>query len=671
MKLNPEQEAAVRHFEGPLLIFAGAGSGKTRVITNRIVYLIQKKKVDPKQIVALSFTNKSSKEMKDRVRKLLNKKESRGLTLSTFHALGLNILKKFIDKLGYHNPFILQTPGDLEGIIQDLLKQRKIDTKTFPPKLILSHISRIKNMGEEYKKSLEYSEKEVDHIALDVFPEYVEGLKNINSVDFDDLILLPMRILKDFPEVREYYHKHFKYYMIDEFQDTNQVQYEFIKLLLTEKNNLCVVGDDDQSIYGFRGSNLNLILNFEKDFADTKVVRLLQNYRSSMNILNAANSLIKHNVNRREKKLWSEIHHLERPTYVERLNEKEEAIFVVDEIQNELLKSHTIGSEIAILFRTNYQSRPFEEELRLRGLPYKLIGAYNFFDRKEVKDLVAYIRVIANPKDELSLMRILNYPKRGIGQTSISKIQQKSIDAGIPIMEVLHKICEEPEFIPEIKRASAALIYEFLELLHKYRSEFYTANKMTEILRKLIKDVGFEKEISSEETEEKVIKARMLNLSELTNMMSYFEEEWDSENKPTLFDFIARLSLLTNDDDSNEKETRDNRIQLMTMHLSKGLEFDVVFLVGLEEGIIPNSRVLEEDQSVDEERRLFYVGMTRARRKLFLTGASERKKYGEPMPAEPSRFLNEIARDYIVFQTMREETSHEDFLAELEKLKSA
>ena len=671
MKLNPEQESAVRHVEGPLLIFAGAGSGKTRVITNRIVYLIQKKKIDPKHIVALSFTNKSSKEMRERVRKSLIKKEGRGLTLSTFHSLGLNILKKYIDRLGFHMPFMLQTPGDLESLLIDSLKQRKIDPKLFPPKLILSHISRLKNMGADYKRSLETSGKEIDLIVLDIFDEYVQILKNMNSVDFDDLILLPMKILRDFPEVKEHFHKKHKFYMIDEFQDTNQVQYEFIKLLLNDKNNICVVGDDDQSIYGFRGSNVNLILDFEKDFKNTKVVRLLQNYRSSMNILNAANSLIKNNTSRREKKLWSEIHHLDRPLYVERQNEKDEAIFVVDEIQNELIKEHRQGSEIAILFRTNYQSRPFEEELRLRGVPYKLIGAYNFFDRKEVKDLVAYIRVIANPKDEISLLRILNYPKRGIGQTSIGKIQQKSVDASMSVMDVLHKICEEPEFIPEIKRASAALIYEFLDLLHRYRSEFYTANKMTEVLRKFIKEIGFEKEISTEETDEKVMKARMLNLSELANMMSYFEEEWDSEGKPTLFDFIARLSLLTNDDDSNEKDARDNRVQLMTMHLSKGLEFEVVFLVGIEEGIIPNSRVIDEGQTVDEERRLFYVGMTRARRKLFMTGASERKKYGESMPCQPSRFLDEISRDYLDVQSMRETTTPENFLEELERLKSS
>lgn len=670
MKLNSEQETAVRHLEGPLLIFAGAGSGKTRVITQRIVHLIKKHNIPPSSIVALSFTNKSSREMKERVRKLLNKKETRGITLSTFHSLGLNMLKKHIEKLGYHNPFILQTPGDLESLISDLLKQRKIDPKEIQPKVILSGISRIKNMGESYKNSLEFSLKETDKIAFELFDEYTKALKSLNSVDFDDLILLPMQILREFPDVREHYHRRHQFYMVDEFQDTNHVQYQLIKLLLNEKRNLCVVGDDDQSIYGFRGSDVNLILDFERDFKETRVVRLLQNYRSSMNILNAANSLIKNNTSRREKKLWSHINHEYRVLYVERLNEKDEAAFVADEIERELKVFHREGSQIAILFRTNYQSRPFEEELRMRAIPYKLIGAYNFFDRKEVRDLIAYIRVIANPKDEVSLQRILNYPKRGLGQTSLAKIQAKSLDAGISIHEVLERICEEPDFIPEIKRNSASLIYEFLNLVHKYRAEFFHAKKMSEVLRHLISEVGFEKEISLEEDDEKVIKARMMNLSELVNMMAYFEEEWEGENKPGLFDFITRLSLLTSEDEPNS-DARDNRVQLMTMHLSKGLEFDVVFLVGMEEGIIPSSRVLEESQNVDEERRLLYVGMTRARLKLFLTGASERKKYGESMPTNPSRFLEEISKDYMDIQTMKEDTTSYNFLEELEKLKAS
>jgi DNA helicase II / ATP-dependent DNA helicase PcrA len=668
LKLNSEQEKAVIHKDGPILIFAGAGSGKTRVITNRIINLIQSYHVEPSSIVALSFTNKSSKEMRERVRKMISRKESRGLTLSTFHSLGLNFLKKHIDQIGYHPNFILQTPTETESILVEILKQHKYDITEIKIPNIQSIISKIKNMGENYFKELQLSLNTNDSIAADIFPDYNKSLKMLNSVDFDDLILLPIRILKEKEEIKKIYQKKFQYIMIDEFQDTNSTQYELIKLLVNEKQNLCVVGDDDQSIYGFRGSDLNLILNFEKDFQNVQVVRLLQNYRSNDKILSAANSLIKNNTSRKEKTLWTNIISHEIPRYVEREDEKDEAIFIIDEIEKELKKNHIEGSEISILFRTNYQSRPFEEELRLRSIPYKLIGAYNFFDRKEVKDLISYIRVVANHKDELSLVRILNYPKRGIGQTSIAKLQQNSFEKEISIFEVLENICAEPEYIPDIKKNIASKILEFLELIQKYRTEFFSGQSMTETLKKFIKDIGFEREFSLEETDEKVIKARMYNLSEFVNMMSFFESDWDAEGKPNLFDFIYRLSLLTIDDD-NEKKERDDRIQLMTMHLSKGLEFDVVFLVGLEEGVLPSLRTIEETNSVDEERRLLYVGMTRAKKRLYLSRARNRKKYGETFPTEMSRFISEIPDDLLSKETFSSEESDFNLLDGLEGLK--
>lgn len=667
LKLNPDQEQAVRHVEGPLLIFAGAGSGKTRVITNRIVHLVQNCGTDPHKIVALSFTNKSAREMKERIRKMLPRKQTRGIELSTFHSLGLKICKKYLDKIGFEVPFLLQAPTDVELIILEILKKKKIDPKSVVIKSLISQISLRKNTGQGTSVQKEWSEEEA--FIGELYEQYVREMQNRNALDFDDLILKPIEILESVPEARDYYHKKYRFFMIDEFQDTNLTQYKFIKLLLGENRNLCVVGDDDQSIYGFRGSSRELILNFEKDFENTKVVNLLQNYRSSTHILNAANSLIQKNQNRREKLLWSEIHGNHKPFYKECLDEMDEAIFVAEKIQELIIKDKYKYGQIAVLFRTNYQSRVFEQELRIKSIPYKLIGAYNFFDRREVKDLIAYIRVIANHRDELSLMRILNYPKRGLGENSLSKIQKKAHELDISVFDVLRKICEEPELIPEIKRQAASKIYEFLELIEKYKKDFYQM-KMAEALKNLIKEVGFEKEILNEVEDEKVLKARMLNLSEVVNMLAYFENEWEEENKPGLFDFLMRISLVTSDE---ENETLDSeRVQLMTMHLSKGLEFNCVFLVGIEEGILPSSRTGESDEGIDEERRLFYVGITRAKERLFFSSTRERKKFGETVPSTTSRFLNEIDSSFVDSETVMVGANAElDFLSVLEQMKAS
>jgi DNA helicase-2/ATP-dependent DNA helicase PcrA len=491
-------------------------------------------------------------------------------------------------------------------------------------------------------------------------------MRGMNALDFDDLILKPIEIIKSSEEVRHYYHNKFKYFMIDEFQDTNEVQYNLIKQLLGNNNNICVVGDDDQSIYGFRGSNKDLILNFENDFPGTKVINLLRNYRSSDTILSVANSIIKKNKNRREKILIGTIQGNFLPIVIERENEREEAVYIVDQIQELIIRNKVRGGEITILFRTNYQSRPFEEELRLRSIPYKLIGAYNFFDRKEVKDLIAYIRIVANQNDDLSIMRILNYPKRGLGQNTQLKIVEKASELEINIFGVLLKICEVPEFIPEIKRAGVSKIYELVNFIQKFNREFYTQPRMSEVLKNLIKEVNFETEISMEEDDEKVIKARMLNLSELVNMMSYFEIDWDGEGKPTLFDFLMKLSILSDDDDNDSKE--DSRVQLMTMHLSKGLEFDSVFLSGMEEGILPSSRSTD-DLGIEEERRLLYVGITRAKNRLYLTRAKERKKFGESIPSIPSRFLEEIDKELVRWIGEETQETEVNFLDQLEMLR--
>ncbi|WP_010569102.1 ATP-dependent helicase [Leptospira broomii] len=670
MKLNPEQEKAVQTVQGPLLIFAGAGSGKTRVISNRISHMVQDHHIPASKIVALSFTNKSAKEMAERVRKLVPRNLLKGIVLSTFHSLGLGILKKHIEKLGYKQPFLLLNQADQEGLITGMLVAQKIEPKRAQVSEILGKISRVKNSGPEYLEFLRTSINEGDLTAASLFQQYQDSLKEQNFIDFDDLILLPSRLLINFEEVREEYHKKFQYFMVDEFQDTNRTQYEFLRALMGTSDNLCVVGDDDQSIYAFRGSDVSLILGFEKDFPTATVIRLLENYRSTDIIVSAANSLIRHNSSRREKELYSRVPGSRKVKYVERIDEKDEAEWVADSIREEIIKEARKGSQIAILFRTNFQSRPFEEAFRNRDMPYKVVGGYNFFDRKEVRDLISYIRLIANQKDDASLLRIINYPKRGIGPGSISLVHEKAGHNKESLYETLFRVCESPDFIPDLNRKVASEIYNFVNLIEKAKKKFSSAPRLFFALRELIADLALEKEIVLEEKEEKVAKARIYNMSELVNMLAFFEENNESAEKPTLFDFINRLAMLMEDAPTDEKE--DNRVQLLTIHQSKGLEFESVYVVGLEEGILPNGRIATEENAVDEERRLMYVAMTRAKAHLCLTGAANRRKFGEQLSSEPSRFLKEITPDTLDWlsneETRQQET--DDFLQELEKLKT-
>jgi DNA helicase-2/ATP-dependent DNA helicase PcrA len=669
MELNPNQMEAVHRVEGPLLVFAGAGSGKTRVITNRIAHMIQNKKISASKIVALSFTNKSAREMESRLRKMVPRTSLRGIILSTFHSLGLKILKEHIDKLGYSLHFLLLNSNDQEALLIQLMKAKKWNPKDFPPKEIIRRISLVKNTKNIYLDRLYESSNELDIIAREIFNDYTDFLKNTNSLDFDDLILLPSLIFHKFPEVAELYHKKYNYFMVDEFQDTNELQYEFLSLLRGPNRNLCVVGDDDQSIYAFRGSNVQLILNFETDFPDSMVVRLLENYRSTSMIIRAANSLIQNNQDRRAKELFSSIYSDEKVDYFETQDEREEAIFVAGMIEEAYRKGNKLG-QMAILFRTNFQARPFEEELRMRNIPYKVVGGYNFFDRKEVRDLIAYLRIIANPKDELAMMRTINTPKRKIGEKSIAAMHNESINQGITLHEVMDRIIASPDYLPEIKSKVREEMYNYSELLDTYRKKFAQASKLAPIFREFVQESGMEREIQIEETDEKVVKARLYNMSELVNMLSFFEQDEEREEKPTLFDFLARLALLMEDEPVDE-EKEDQRIQLLTIHQSKGLEFESVFVVGIEEGILPNSRVIEEGNSVDEERRLLYVAMTRAKRKLFLTSAKTRRKYGESMDTNPSRFLDEVDPSTIILHRLEDATPESgiDFLKELEKLK--
>lgn len=608
--------------------------------------------------------------MAERVRAMLPSSQLRGITLSTFHALGLQILKKYIEKLDYKQPFLLLNQRDQESLLTQILVSKKIDPKKFPARKILGKVSLIKNGGLREPAGGE-SWNEWESLARDLYPEYEESIQIRNSVDFDDLILLPLRLFREFPEIQSEYEHKFRYFMVDEFQDTNMVQYDFLRTLMGANLNLCVVGDDDQSIYAFRGSNVELILNFENDFPGATVVRLLENYRCTSTIMAAAASLIEKNQNRRQKQLFSRVPSTGKVKYRETYDEEAEAEFVVEEIKRDYLERRIRKNEIAVLFRTNFQSRPFEEALRRNSIAYNLVGAYSFFDRKEVRDLLSYIRCIANARDDASLLRILNYPKRGIGEGSISKIHSQAVEEEKSIYEMLLEISETPGRIQGMQSRISQAIYEFVLLLEKYRKRFATAPKLHYALRELIVDLQLEQEFLLEESDEKVAKARLFNCSELVNMLSYFEDSWDSAEKPTLFDFINRLHLMMDDDSAESKEENKDRVQLLTIHQSKGLEFDSVYIVGMEEGILPNGRVIEEGDSVDEERRLLYVAMTRARRHLWLTGARNRRKFGEIVEGSPSRFLEEIDKSHLEasFYEEAKEQDSQDFLAALEKLR--
>ena len=664
MNLSRLQQEAVEHIHGPLLVFAGAGSGKTRVITNRISHMIHSK-IPANQIVALSFTNKSAKEMNERLRKMVPKEKLRGIILSTFHSLGLKILKEHIHRLGYKNPFVIFSSSDQESLVAGILKNHKLDPRKIDPRQVIQRISRVKNGDRDYWEQISSSGDEIDSAAALIFEKYVEALKMQNSVDFDDLILLPKLLLENFEEVRQYYFKKYSYYLIDEFQDTNLTQYSFIKLLMGTRNNICVVGDDDQSIYAFRGSVLDLILNFEKDFKGTKVIRLLENYRSTAPIIQAANALIQNNTNRSPKAMVAKKQTGDLLEYYLAQDEKGEAEFVVDTIQNHLIRNEFRPNQIAILYRTNYQSRAFEEELRKKNIPYEVIGGYNFFDRKEVKDVISYLRYIGNRKDEGAFLRIVNYPKRGIGSNTIELLLKASMEESIGLSDVMAKILESPDYLVEIKSKTRSELLNFQELIETYRKKFFSKDKLSFTLKEFLKESKIESAIELEDEDEKVTKAKLYNLSELVNMVSYYEDDPDLEGEPNLYDFLHKVSLFleTGDDDKDR-----GKVEVLTIHQSKGLEYELVFVVGLEDGTLPSTRSFE---NVEEERRLMYVALTRAKQKIYLTSCQKRKKFGEYLEMMPSRFLDEIPQEFLKIKNSEEvkQVSEEELLHELQRFK--
>lgn len=658
IRLNPQQLEAVQYREGPLLILAGAGSGKTGVVTQRIGFLLEQQIAKSHEICAVTFTNKAAKEMKERIQGISDKKKIRGLFVGTYHSLCLRILKENIEFLPLEKNFSIQGSDDQQMIALEVLSEFNIDTEELPAKNLLWQFSAAKNSGLSYKQIAKELDEEHGEPWGKLFTRYIEYLRNYNSVDFDDLILLTRDLLKNNEQVREHYQKKWRYFLADEFQDTNPLQFDLLKLLLSEPYNICAVGDDDQSIYSWRGADIRIILSFKNFFPNAKIIYLEQNYRSRQNILELANATIRNNPARHEKAVWSARGQGDAASVYYAIDSQDEAEYVSGELSYLHNTKKIPFSEMAILFRTNFQSRPFEEELVKRGLPYRLVGGYQFYDRKEVKDLLSYLRFIANHSDEKSLLRIINMPKRSIGDESVQRLKKFAMLEDKKIWEIIEEIESYPI---KLNASTLSGILAFRDLIKKYASEFSAASSLSFSVLKLLEELDFEKEYIRQNQNEQVVYSKMRNLKELVEAVRFFEEERYKEGEDSvLYSFLHYVSLLT---DNNENEEND-KINLMTFHSAKGLEFEVVSLSGLMDGILPHKHSLEEQEEesaispIEEERRLFYVGITRAKEKLFFTCALSGKSFQGELDYEPSRFLSELPETHLHFENS-EETSKE------------
>ncbi len=634
--LNEQQQAAVKTTEGPLLIMAGAGSGKTRVLTHRIAYLMAEKRVAPWNILAITFTNKAAREMKERVQGLLGG-AAEEIWISTFHSMCVRILRRDIDRIGIDRNFSILDTTDQLSVLKNILKEKNIDPKKFDPRAILGTISNAKNellTPEKFaKKVSSYYEK----IVSDVYEEYQKRLLRNHALDFDDLIMTTIQLFERVPEVLEHYQYKFQYIHIDEYQDTNRAQYVLVKMLASRFKNICVVGDADQSIYRWRGADIQNILSFEKDYPNAKVILLEQNYRSTKRILQAANEVIEHNVNRKPKKLWTENPEGQKIVYYEAMNESDEAQFVVGKIKEYVDSGKRRYSDFAILYRTNAQSRVMEEVLLKSNIPYQIVGGLKFYDRKEIKDVLAYLRVIANPNDDISLLRIINVPKRGIGVSSIDKIVSYASENGLSVFEALGEL----EHIGLSARTAASLI-EFRRQLEQW-AQLQEYVSVTELVEEVLDKSGYREMLKAEKTLE--AQSRLENIDEFLSVTKHFENV--SEDK-SLIAFLTDLALISDIDQLNETNGENqDAVVLMTLHSAKGLEFPVVFLIGMEEGIFPHSRSLDDGDEMEEERRLAYVGITRAEEELFLTSAQMRTLFGYTNINPVSRFIREIPEELV------------------------
>lgn len=646
--MNPRQKEAVLHTDGPLLLMAGAGSGKTRVLTHRIAYLIEEKEVNPWNILAITFTNKAAKEMKERVNAIL---ETGGedVWVSTFHSMCVRILRRDVDYIGYNRNFTIIDSSEQLSLMKRILKELNIDPKKYDPRSLLGSISQAKNSLLSPEAFAKMQGSYYEEIAAKCYAAYQKELQYNQCMDFDDLIMNTIRLFDEHPDSLTYYQNKFHYIHVDEYQDTNHAQYTLVNLLAGRFRNLCVVGDADQSIYGWRGADMQNILDFEKDYPDAAVILLEQNYRSTKTILNAANQVIENNSNRKPKNLWTENQDGNKITYYRADNERDETRFIVERMQEEIQMNRRNYGDFAILYRTNAQSRVMEETLLKANIPYKMVGGHKFYDRKEIKDVLAYLNVMANPQDSLSFERIVNSPKRGIGPGSVEKLRSFATMHEWPLLEAARNV-----ELANIGGKAGTQLGSFGEMMHQL-TEMIPYLTVTELTKEVLERSGYLDDLKIQNTLES--QARIENLEEFLTVTQEFDKQFEKEGldnaespEDKLTVFLNDLALVS-DLDNLEEETK--QVTLMTLHAAKGLEFPVVFLIGLEEGVFPLSRALMEESELEEERRLAYVGITRAEEALFLTNAFSRTLYGRTQYNRPSRFLEEIDQELLDIHGMR------------------
>ena len=632
--LNPAQREAVAHTEGPLLIMAGAGSGKTKVLTCRIANLLAQG-VPPYRILAITFTNKAAAEMRDRVDRMIGE-NAKEVWLSTFHSFCARFLRREIEATElYRRNFVIYDTSDSQAVIKDCLKKLNLDEKQYAPNNILHVISNAKNQLQGPHTFKKLADGFFQEKVAEVYELYAQRLRESNALDFDDLLMVSVRLLEEQEDIRQKYQRRFQYILVDEYQDTNGAQYQLTKILAGAHHNLCVVGDADQSIYGWRGADIRNIMDFEQDYPDATTIKLEQNYRSTKTILAAANAVIEHNVQRKKKALWTENPQGEKITSYQAMDEKDEAHFVATTIMKQKDIFQASYGDMAILYRTNAQSRILEEGLMSAHIPYTMVGGLKFYDRKEIKDIVAYLRVIFNPLDNVSLLRIINVPKRGIGQTSLSKLMEYAAANDLTLFDVISNqdvLAAIPGITSRVKRP-LELFTSFIFNIMAIQSNL----SMNDLISHVMQESGYQAELENDKKPES--KERLENLKEFIGMAKEFMEK---EEQPTLENFLAQLSLVS---DVDHADFADDRVTLMTLHAAKGLEFPIVFITGMEEGIFPHSRALMDDDQMEEERRACYVGITRAERKLYLTHAAKRTLYGRANANPASRFLAEIPKE--------------------------
>ncbi|HJF29678.1 MAG TPA: DNA helicase PcrA [Ligilactobacillus saerimneri] len=636
--LNNKQQEAVKSVAGPLLIMAGAGSGKTRVLTHRVAYIIEQNLANPWNILAITFTNKAAREMRERVDKLMGE-GAEDIWVSTFHALCVRILRRNAERIGYERAFNIASTSEQRTLVKRLLAALNVDSKQYTPRTILGTISNAKNNMVTPEEFASNAKGPYEEVVAKVYRQYQEELHRNQAMDFDDLIMKTIELFKEFPDVLEYYQNKFHYIHVDEYQDTNEAQYELVTLLAARYRNICVVGDADQSIYGWRGANMENILNFEKDYPDATVVKLEQNYRSTKNILKAANAVIDNNINRKDKTLWTDNAAGDKVHYYRAGNENDEAYYVIKQVQKLRQDQDYDYSDFAVLYRTNAQSRVIEEALLKAGIPYKLVGAHKFYDRMEIQDVLAYLRLATNPDDSLSFRRVVNVPKRGIGTTSVDKLADFATMNNITMLEAARQAGAA-----NIRGKAQGQLLAFADLIADLH-DFQMEHNITELTDEILQRSGYKEMLETEKTLEN--QSRLENLEEFKSVTAEFEKNWmpTDEESNMFVDFLSDLALVSDQDDVEEDAPE---VTLMTLHAAKGLEFPVVFLIGMEEGIFPLGRATEDDGELEEERRLAYVGITRAEKELYLTNAQSRMLYGRRQINPASRFITEIDTDVLV-----------------------